>query len=76
MSWLAQDAVAIPGAMHDLLKHLEKLLPKFNLDHKESPEDHVKKFMLVVRLMNQYNMKILCASYSLTPSKVNLPLGT
>jgi hypothetical protein len=52
MPWLAQDVVAIIGDVHDLPKHPEKLLPMFDPDKKESPEDPVNKFMLAARLMN------------------------
>ena len=52
MPWLAQDAVAVPGDQHPLPKHPEKLLPKFNPELREPVEDHVKKFMLAVRLLD------------------------
>jgi hypothetical protein len=48
--WLDQDVMEIPGPQHPLPKHPEKWLPKFDLDSKQSAEDHIKKFMLVVRL--------------------------
>jgi hypothetical protein len=48
--WLDQDAVAIPGPQHPLPKHLEKWLPKFDPDSKQITEDHIKKFMLAIRL--------------------------
>jgi len=50
--WLVHDVVVVPGEVHDMPKHLEKFLPKFDLDKKDSIEDHIKKIMLVVRLMN------------------------
>jgi hypothetical protein len=28
--WLAKDALAIPGRVHNLPRHLEKLVPKFD----------------------------------------------
>jgi hypothetical protein len=63
--WLDQDVVVVPGPQHPLPKHPEKWLPKFDPDSKQSAEDHIKKFMLVVRLRVS-NMKMLCADYSLT----------
>jgi hypothetical protein len=48
--WLDQDAVAIPGPQHSLPKHPEKWLPKFDADSKQIAEDHIKKFMLAIRL--------------------------
>ena len=42
----------MPGNQHPLPKHPEKLLPKFNPELKEPTEDHVKKFMLAVQLLD------------------------
>ena len=50
--WLDQDVVVILGAQHPLPKHLEKWLPKFDPDSKQIVEDHIKKFMLAIRLRN------------------------
>jgi hypothetical protein len=50
--WLTIDALAIPGASHPLLKYPEKLFPKFDPDKDALPEDHIKQFMLDLRLMN------------------------
>jgi hypothetical protein len=50
--WLDQDVVAVPGAQHPLPKHLEKWLPKFDPDSKQIAEDHIKNFMLAIRLCN------------------------
>jgi len=50
--WLIPDVVAVPGAIHGMPKHLENFLPKFDLNKKAFFEDHVKKFILLVRLMN------------------------
>jgi hypothetical protein len=48
--WLDQDVVAVLGPQHPLPKHPEKWLPKFDLDSKQSAEDHIKKIMLAIRL--------------------------
>ena len=50
--WLVVGAIFIPGAQHPLPKHLEKILPKFNPDNYVLPEDHIKEFILSLRLMN------------------------
>jgi hypothetical protein len=49
-TWLDQDVVVVPGPQHPLPKHLEKWLPKFDLDSKKFVEDHIKNFMLSIRL--------------------------
>ena len=46
------DAIAIPGAQHPLPKHPQKLLPKFDLDNDVTPEDHIKQFIISLRLMD------------------------
>jgi hypothetical protein len=48
--WLDQDVVVVPGPQHPLPKHPEKWFPKFDPDSKQSAEDHIKKFMLAIRL--------------------------
>ena len=40
--WLAMDVIVVPNIQHLLPKHLEKLLPKFDLDNDVTPEDHIK----------------------------------
>ena len=60
MPWMAQDAVAVPGVQHPLPKHPEKLLPKFNPESKEPAEDHVKKFMLEIRLLDVEHEDVVC----------------
>jgi len=36
-------------------KHIEKILPKFDPNKKDSVEAHINKFMLVVKLMNVWH---------------------
>jgi hypothetical protein len=50
--WLARDNLAIPGRVHDLPQHPNKLLPKFDPETLGLPEDHIKKFILAIKLMN------------------------
>ena len=50
--WLAEDVVAVPGIQHSFPKHPKKLLPKFDPDNDVSPEDHIKQFMLSLRLLD------------------------
>jgi hypothetical protein len=64
--WLDQDAVAIPGPQHPLPKHLEKWLPKFDLDSKQIVEDHIKKFMLAIRLRSVEHEDVVCRLFPYT----------
>jgi hypothetical protein len=50
--WLVGDAVAILGRVHKPPWHPKKLLPKYDLETSELPKDHIKEFILVIRLMN------------------------
>ncbi len=40
--WLALDVVVVPGLLHNLPKHTEKVLPLFNPNEKPSTDDHIK----------------------------------
>ena len=50
--WLAANAIAVPGAQHPLPKHPKIFLPKFDLDNYVTLEDHIKQFMLSLRLLD------------------------
>jgi hypothetical protein len=54
------DAIAVLGAQHPLPKHSEKLLPRFDLDNDVTPEDHIKQFMLSLRLMDVQHEDVVC----------------
>jgi hypothetical protein len=58
--WLDQDVVVVPGAQHPLPKHPEKWIPKFDPDSKQIVEDHMKKFMLAIRLRNVEHEDVVC----------------
>jgi hypothetical protein len=65
-SWLDQDVVAIPGAQLPLPKHPEKWLPKFDPDSKQIAKDHIKKFMLAIRLRNVEHEYVVCRLFPYT----------
>jgi len=50
--WLRHGVVAVPRLQHNLPKHPDKLLPKFDLDDKGLAENHIDKFILAVQTMN------------------------
>jgi len=64
--WLDQDVVVVLGPQHPLPKHLEKWLPKFDHDSKQSVEYHIKKFMLVFRLRNVAHEDVVCMMFPYT----------
>jgi hypothetical protein len=64
--WLDQDVVVVPRPQHPLPKHLEKWLPKFDPDSKQSAEDHIKKFMLAIRLRSVEHEDVVCRLFPYT----------
>jgi hypothetical protein len=64
--WLDQDVVDVPGPQHPLPKHSEKWLPKFDPESKQIAEDHIKKFMLAIRLHNVEHKDIFCRLFPYT----------
>lgn len=70
--WLSQDAVAVPRLVHPLSKHHEKVLPIFNPYEKQSTKDHVKQFIMKVRLLNVRHEDVVCKLFPYTfPSKAS-----
>ena len=63
--WLAVDVIAVLEAEHPISKHLEKLLPKFDPDNDITPEDHIKQFMLSLRLLDVQHEDAVCRFISL-----------
>ena len=64
--WLAVDAIAVPSAQHPLPKHPEKFLPKFDPNNDVTPEDHIKQFMLSLRLMDAQHEDVVCKLFPYT----------
>jgi len=58
--------VAILGLAHPLPKHPEKVLPIFNLDEKQSTEDHVKQFIMNIRLSSVRHEDVVCRLFPYT----------
>ena len=46
--WINLGAVRMAGPLHPLPTHLEKWLPKFNLDDCLPAEEHINNFMLSI----------------------------
>ena len=63
---LARDTVAIPRRVHNVPQHLEKMLPKYDLGTSGLPEDHIKKFILVIRLTNVQHEDVVCRIFPYT----------
>jgi hypothetical protein len=80
--WLAMDSPALPGRLHHLPRHPEKILPKFDPETSGLPEDHIKKFILAIRLMNVQHEDVVCHLFPYTFENststwyFNLPVGS
>ena len=64
--WLAMDVVAVPGAQHPLPMHPEIFLPKFDPDNDVTPKDHIKQFMLSLRLLDVQLEDVVCRLFPYT----------
>jgi hypothetical protein len=64
--WLVGDVVVIPGRVHNLPRHPEKMLPKYDPETSGLPEDHIKKFILAIRLMNVQHEDVVCRLFPYT----------
>jgi hypothetical protein len=64
--WLDQYVMAVLGPQHPFPKHPEKWIHKFDLDLKQSVEDHINKFMLVVRLQSVEHEDVVCRLFPYT----------
>ena len=58
--WLRRGAVVVLGLQHNLPKHPDKLLPKFDTDDKGLAKNHIDKFILVVQTMNVQHEDVVC----------------
>jgi hypothetical protein len=64
--WLVGDVMVIPGRVHNLPWHPKKLLPEYDPETSGLPEDHIKKFILVIRLMNVQHEYVVCRLFPYT----------
>ena len=64
--WLSIDVVAVPGPQHLLPKHPKKILPKFDPDNDVTPKDHIKQFMLSLRLLDVQHEYVVCRLFPYT----------
>jgi len=46
LDWMSQGPLTLPGILHKMPRHLEKLLMKYDLDKSINAEDHLDNFYL------------------------------
>jgi hypothetical protein len=79
---LAVYVLVIPGQIHNLPRHLETFLPKYDPETSGLPEDHIKKFIFTIRLMNIQHEYVVCRLFpymfnnSASTWYFNLPVGS
>jgi hypothetical protein len=71
---LAIDSLTIPRRVHNVPRHPEKLLPKFDSETSGLPEDHIKHFILAIILMNVQHEDEY-AGFSPIPLRIHPPCG-
>jgi hypothetical protein len=80
--WLAGDVVVVPKRVHNLPRHLRKLLPKYDPKTSGFPEDHINKFILAIKIMNVQHEDMVCRPFPYTFENsgstwyFNLPVGS
>jgi hypothetical protein len=64
--WLTIDSLSIHGPLNPLPKHPEKPLPKFDHDDDILPENHIKKFVIAMKMMNVQHEYVACKLFYFT----------
>ena len=64
--WLAVDAFVVHGSQHPLPKYPKKLLPKFDPNNDVTLENHIKKIMLSIRIMDVQHEDVVCRLFPYT----------
>jgi hypothetical protein len=80
--WLVGDIVAVLRQVHNLPRHPEKMLPKYDPKTSGLPEDHINKFILAIKIMNVQNEDVVCRLFpymfenSASTWYFNFPVGS
>ena len=65
-TWRAITPINLDALLHDLLKHLERVLPKFDLGKGILVEDHLKSFYISLALLNVEHEDVVCRLFPYT----------
>ena len=65
-AWRARIPLNLATPLHDLPKHPERVLPKFDLGKGVSTEDHLKSFYLTLNILNVENEDVVCRIFPYT----------
>ena len=64
-TWRARTPLILAAPLHDLPKHPEKILPKFDPRKGVSAEDHLHNFYLGLNLLNVDPEDVVCIFFSI-----------
>lgn len=64
--WLDHDVVTVPGVQHPLPKYPHKFLHMFDLDSKQSTDEHINAFILAIMQNNMHHEYIFCRLFLYT----------
>lgn len=64
--WLSASAVNVLGAQHDMPKHLEIFIPKYNPEGPISPEEHINQLMLSLKFVGFQHEDVVCRIFPYT----------
>lgn len=64
--WLCEDSLDLNPPFHNLPKHPKCLLPKYDHDLHGPPEDHLKKIILAISLVNVRHDDVICKLFPYT----------
>lgn len=53
LGWMAQGTLSLLDNIHDIPKHIEKLLSNFVPEHNTKVEDHIDDFYMHLRMLEE-----------------------
>ena len=65
-TWRARMPLNLAAPLHDLPKHPEKVLPKFDPGRDVSIEDHLHNFYLALNVLNVGHEDVVCILFQYT----------
>jgi len=62
--WRAGNIIVVPGQTHDLPRHLEKYITKFDLDRKNSAKEHLLRYKMKLETLQVEHEDVTCKLFS------------
>ena len=64
--WNNPRTIAMKLPLHPLPKHIERWIPKFNLDDGLATEEHLHNFMVAINLNGVFEEDVVCRLFPYT----------